>query len=134
MGPASATDRWIALVDDDESIRRSFSRALRVRGIEVQTFKSAEDYLDRAHGTPACLCLDLYLGAGMNGFELAEHLRARSIEPPIIFFTGHDARESEPMMRGRHNSLVILRKPFEVQQLLDRVLEHLRAGPSDGIA
>jgi two-component system response regulator FixJ len=127
MGPTSATDRWIGIVDDDESIRRSFSRALRVHGIAVQTFQSAEDYLNRVQGTPACLCVDLYLGAGMNGFELAEHLRAQSTSPPIIFFTGHDARESEPMMRGRHNDLVILRKPFDVQQLLDLVIEHLRA-------
>jgi len=127
MGPISATDRWIALVDDDESIRRAFSRALRSRGIAIQTFQSAEDYLNRVEGTPACLCLDLYLGAGMNGFELAEHLHAQGTAPPIIFFTGHDARESAPMMRGRHNDLVILRKPFEVQQLLDLVLEHLRS-------
>jgi FixJ family two-component response regulator len=44
--------RWVAIVDDDESIRRALGRLLRAHGIEARAFASARDYLSRAQGLP----------------------------------------------------------------------------------
>jgi FixJ family two-component response regulator len=126
-------DRWVAIVDDDESIRRALGRLLRAHGIEAQTFASARDYLDRSQGTPACLCVDLFLRDTMNGIELVEQLRARGITPPVVFITAQDERELEPMIRARHLG-VVLRKPVDVTLLLDLMVEHARADFADGRA
>lgn len=135
MASTSGTERWVAIVDDDESIRRAFARLLRAHGIEVRTFQSAKDFLNRVPGdAPACLCIDLFLGEGMNGFKLVEILRAQGITSPIVFFTGHDAREFGPMMGEQQRDVVILRKPFEAQQLLDLVIEQLRTRPTNEVS
>ena len=134
MSPTFGTDRWVAIVDDDEGVRRALARLLRVHGIEARTFSSARDYLSRVDGAPACLCVDLFLGDEMNGFELTEQLRVQGIAPPTIFFTGHDAREFGPMVGERHRGVVILRKPFDGGQLLHLVLEQLRTGLSNEVS
>ena len=134
MSETSRNERWVAIVDDDESIRRAFARLLRAHGIEVRTFESASDYLARAQGAPDFLCVDLFLGEGMNGFELAQHLRAQGEPPPIVFLTGHDASEFGPMIGDPQQKPIILRKPLDARQLLDLVLEHLRNRISNEVA
>lgn len=125
--------RWVAIVDDDESIRRALGRLLRAHGIEARAFASARDYLSRAQGMPACLCVDLFLRDTMNGIELVEQLRAQGIAPPVVFITAQDERELEPMIRDRRLG-VVLQKPVDVALLLDLMLEHARADFADGPA
>ena len=60
----------IAVVEDDEGVRRALARLLRAVGYAVQTYGSAEEFLRTGRADPVdCLLLDVYLGA-MNGFEL----------------------------------------------------------------
>ena len=87
----SVTDRQstVFLVDDDERIRISLSRALGKRGFQVSTFASAEDFLEGYDpDLPGCLVLD-YGMPGLNGLELQEHLSRERISIPIIFISGH---------------------------------------------
>src|SRR5829696_2979024 len=89
-GDAAASE-WVAIIDDHASMRSSLSRALRVHGLRVDSFASAEEYLDRV-GSPAplCLVLDMHL-PGMSGHQLAHFLaRERPPLPPVIFISGHD--------------------------------------------
>ena len=133
MSSTFAGDRWVAIVDDDESIRRALARLLRAHGIETKAFHSARDYLNRAPGTPACICLDLYLRDEMNGFELTELLRARGMLPPIIFITAQDEPELGPVINDRERS-TILRKPLDAKLLLDVVMRYASRTVSTGAA
>jgi FixJ family two-component response regulator len=88
-----ATPIYIAIVDDDESVCRSFGRLLRAAGFQPITYPSAESFLtDSKHPQFGCLVLDIQLGA-MSGIELAQRLAAEGVHTPIIFITAHDGSE-----------------------------------------
>jgi len=86
----SATPTYVAVVDDDENICRSFGRLLRAAGLQPVNYDSAESFLaDTKHPQFGCLVLDIQLGA-MSGIELAQRLSAAGERTPIIFITAHD--------------------------------------------
>ena len=81
---------YVAVVDDDEELCRSFGRFLRAAGFQPITYASAEALLaDTKHPKFDCLVLDIELG-GMSGIELAEHLLAKGTSTPFIFITAHE--------------------------------------------
>jgi FixJ family two-component response regulator len=86
----------VAVVDDDESSCRSFSRLLRAAGFQPVTYASAEAFLEDAKRPRFdCLVLDIQL-EGMSGLELGQRLVAVRDATPFIFLTAHD----EPEMRS----------------------------------
>jgi FixJ family two-component response regulator len=90
----STLTTYVAIVDDDETICRSFARLLRAAGLQAVTYDSAESFLaDRKHPQFGCLVLDIQLG-GMSGIELAEQLATTGQRTPIIFITAHDDLEA----------------------------------------
>jgi len=83
----------VAIVDDDPSLCRSFSRLLRLAGYDPWTFYSAEDFLaDEQHARFGCVLLDIQLG-GMSGLELQRAMAARGEPTAVIFVTAHDEPE-----------------------------------------
>ena len=85
------TLKLVAVVDDDRSLCRSFSRLLRLAGYEPSTFHSAEEFLaDVARDRFSCVLLDVQLG-GMSGLELQRAMSARGEATAVIFVTAHDA-------------------------------------------
>lgn len=122
---------WIAVVDDDRLTRHSLARSLRLSGINVKTFASAEAYLGRSGpGEPRCLVLDVNLKGGMSGIELYECLSSGGEPPPIIFITGHD--EISPTdTASLPGSCVCLRKPVDTNVLLSLVLSWYTNTPAD---
>jgi len=91
---SSITTTYVAVVDDDENICRSFGRLLRAAGMQPITYASAESFLaDTKHPQFGCLVLDIQLGA-MSGIELAQRLADAGGCTPIIFITAHDDPEA----------------------------------------
>ena len=81
---------YVAVVDDDENLCRSFGRLLRAAGIQPVTYPSAEAFLaDTKHPQFDCLVLDIQLG-GMSGLELGRQLTSEGGRTPFIFITAHD--------------------------------------------
>jgi FixJ family two-component response regulator len=81
---------YVAVVDDDESVCRSFGRLLRAAGIQPITYRSAEAFLaDNRRPGFDCLVLDIQL-SGMSGIELQRHLRSAGSTIPVIYITAHD--------------------------------------------
>jgi FixJ family two-component response regulator len=81
---------YVAVVDDDESLCRSFSRLLRTSGFQAVTYTSAEALLqDTKRPRFDCLVLDIQL-EGMSGLELRRRLAAGNDSTPVIFITAHD--------------------------------------------
>lgn len=97
--------RWprIAIVDDDQWIRRSLETLLKSAGLRAEAFISAEDYLAAGKHEETGWCRPLYpkggywdgrklakiildIGLpGMNGFELERRLTADRNPRPIVF-------------------------------------------------
>lgn len=110
----------VFLVDDDEAIRASLSRALAKRGYRVEAHASAASFLAAWNGgRRGCLVLD-YGMPGMNGLELQARLNAMGAELPVIFITGHGGvPESVQAIKG--GALDFLEKPFRQAALIERI-------------
>jgi two-component system, LuxR family, response regulator FixJ len=117
------------LIDDDVAVRRALALLFRSVRLEVQTFASAEEFLDlyRPHAPDArrCLVTDVRM-PGMNGLELQEELRRRNIVLPLILISGHaDVRLAVRAMRA--GALTVLEKPVNEQELIDVVHQALNS-------
>ena len=119
------TGATVFVIDDDDDVRRSLERLIGSMDLDVETFASAEDFLDRnpAIDSPACIVLDVRL-PGLSGLDLQERLVAAGLHLSIIFMTGHG---TVPMsVRAMKAGAVdFLQKPFDDQALLDAVHQAL---------
>jgi FixJ family two-component response regulator len=114
--------KFVFLIDDDESMRRSLEHVLRESGYIVQGFASAHTFLDKTEQTsPAVIVLDMQM-PDMNGIELQERLNAMARTTPIIFISG----QSHPtqIVQGMRNGAVhFLFKPFGLKDLVQAIEE-----------
>jgi FixJ family two-component response regulator len=116
-GTLKATTDLIAVVDDDESIRRTTTLLIASFGFRATAFESAESFLQsgQQHNT-SCLILDVRMPR-MNGLQFQKELAAAGCSIPIVFITAYDDKES----RGRAmqaGAVAFLGKPFSDEQLL----------------
>jgi FixJ family two-component response regulator len=113
-------NRWVAIVDDDPSVRSALARVLRTAGITVETYATAHEYLSASpERDPSCLVLDVHLG-GMTGFDLHDRLVASGSGVSVLFITAHDEVSTAELER-RAGPDGYLRKPFDGDQLLTLV-------------
>lgn len=83
------SDPIIYVIDDDESVRHSLEFLLDVAGIRVRSFSSADAFLKSSPPLAgACVITDVRM-PGMSGVELAEELRRKGTNIPVIVVTGH---------------------------------------------
>jgi FixJ family two-component response regulator len=81
-------DPIVFVVDDDPSIRDVLQRLIQSVGLHIQTFGSAQEFLNsRRPGAPACLVLDVRL-PGLSGLDLQRELAEAGIRLPIILIPG----------------------------------------------
>lgn len=78
----------VFVVDDEPAVSRAIARMLRTAGWRVETFASAEAFLDAHDGRDGCLVLDVDL-PGVDGLQLQQRLRDMGEALPIVFLTGH---------------------------------------------
>jgi len=110
----------VCVVDDDESLRRSVRNLLSSVGFRVETFASAEEFLESTHRANAgCLVLDLRM-TGMNGLDLLGHLAAMGSRIPVIILTAHGDEEARRRSLEA-GAIAFLGKPFRSDALLDAV-------------
>ena len=114
----STSEPMIYLIDDSQAVREAIKGALEFVSLEVEEFRSAEEFLIRRRGDEvACLILDIRL-PGMSGLELQAALARQRDKLPIIYISGHgDIRMSVEAMKG--GAIDFLPKPFREQDLLE---------------
>jgi RNA polymerase sigma factor (sigma-70 family) len=110
----------VFVVDDDRSVRSSLKLLISSVGLQVESFESADTFLQRKPpDAPSCLVLDVRL-RGLSGLDFQGELAARNIHIPIVFITGHgDIPMSVRAMKA--GAIEFLTKPFRDQDLLDAV-------------
>ena len=110
----------VFVVDDDQAVRDSLALLVHSVGLEVETFASAQAFLD-AYRAERCGCLitDIRM-PGMSGLELQEKLAADDIRIPVIVLTGHgDVPAAVRALKG--GAVDFVEKPFNPQALLDLI-------------
>jgi PAS domain S-box-containing protein len=113
----------ILIVEDDELVAELAAGMLGELGFEAMIAHSAKEALDRLtrEKRPKLLFSDIVMPGGLSGIELAERVRARFPELPILLTTGY----SEEV--GGAHGFPVLQKPYEMDSLagaLRRVLKH----------
>ena len=110
----------VYVVDDETSIRNSTKELAESVGLRVQTFASAQDFLQTQRpDVPGCLVLDVRL-PGLSGFDLQRELGKSKNPLPIIFISGHgDIPMSVKAMKA--GAIDFLAKPYRHQDLLDAI-------------
>ena len=110
----------VFVVDDDEAVCRSLSLLIETVGLKVQTYGSAQDFLDAYDPAQSgCLVLDVRM-PGMSGLELQSKLIAESLNIPVIIITGHsDVLLAVQAIKA--GAVDLIEKPFRDQDLLDNV-------------
>jgi FixJ family two-component response regulator len=116
----------VAVVDDDESYRVAVERLLRSAGFAVQSFGSAEAFLNSEHKQKTrCLITDIRMPE-TSGLELQARLNSDQCAIPTIFITAHgDEKMRLQAMRG--GAVKFLTKPFDGATLLDAVEAALKS-------
>src|SRR5271156_1788173 len=110
----------VAIIDDDESIRKSLVRILGAAGLEVAAFASAHEFLAAAEsGTVSCVVSDLRM-PGVDGLEFQRALHARQPYLSVVFITGHgDVPSSVTAMKA--GAVDFLEKPVRRGDLLSAI-------------
>ena len=64
----------VSVIDDDDDVRKALQLLLQSVGLNVNTFSSAQEYLDQFDvKQPGCLIVDVRM-PGMSGLELQQQL------------------------------------------------------------
>ena len=113
-------DPTVFVVDDDDAVRRFLSGLIASVGLNVETYASAQEFLDAyERGRAGCLVLDIRM-PGMSGLELQKELVERNIQIPVIILTGHgDVQIAVQTMKA--GAFDFIEKPFNNELLLDRI-------------
>ena len=102
----------ISVIDDDPSVRVATDNLLRSLGYKVETFASAEEFLQSAGSSDAsCVIADVRMPA-MGGVELQARLLTRGNRVPFIFITAfpEETIRARALMAG---AVCFLTKPFD---------------------
>jgi len=134
--PESSTPPLILVVEDSREIADLARETLGEIGYRVVVAFDAEDGLARfeealAASDPFKLVFsDVLMPGGANGVVLAEQIRERSPETPILLTTGYN---DEMSLDGpKASAFEVLGKPYLRTELIDRVQAALRRGARTG--
>jgi RNA polymerase sigma factor (sigma-70 family) len=113
--------RFVHIVEDNATFRKTIEGRLKEFGYEVSTYPSAQHLLDRlpSDDVPSCILLDVRLPE-MSGPELQERLIELGSTLPIIFLTGYsDIPIAVRTIKAGAQDFLI--KPISSEQLLQAV-------------
>jgi FixJ family two-component response regulator len=117
----------VAIVDDEEAVRKALGRLLRASGMASETFASGQEFLDSlAAQRPDCLVLDLQMPV-LNGLDVLHELAKGGQRVPTIVITAHDEAQSQAQCRSA-GAAAYLCKPLDGKVLLDTIASVVR-GP-----
>ena len=115
----------VFVVDDDEAVRGGLRRLVEAVGLNVETYGSAQQFLDSYHPEQhGCLVLDIRM-PGMGGLDLQAQLAKRGVQLPVIILTGH-ADVPMAVRALKAGAMDFIEKPFNSQALLDRIQQAIK--------
>jgi two-component system OmpR family response regulator len=115
----------LLIVDDEANIRALLSAALRLTGFDVRVAGGGREALSAAtEFEPDLVVLDVML-PDLDGFEVAQRLRASDQPVPVLFLTARDAVDD------RISGLAVggddyVTKPFSLEEVVLRIRAILR--------
>ncbi|MEW4454737.1 response regulator [Bremerella sp. JC817] len=117
-----STNPTVFVIDDDPAARESIGMLIRSLGLQVETFASAEQYLQSFDpNRPGCVITDMRM-LGLSGLELQEQLVEMGERIPVILISAH-ANMQIAVKAMRNGAITFLEKPCQQQEIIDAVNE-----------
>jgi two-component system, LuxR family, response regulator FixJ len=127
---AQVGDECVHVIDDDEAVRRSLALLLFSADYAVETYASAEGFLDATpQSMGGCVVVDVRM-PGVDGLQLQEHLTALGVHLPVVVVTGHAdiALAVRAMKAGARD---FIEKPYTNERMIEAVTAALASGRLD---
>ena len=133
MNDASAT-QTIWIIDDDQSIRWVFQKALQREGLPHRLFDNAQEALSALQREiPGAILTDIRM-PGMDGLAFMEAVKARHPRLPVIVMTAYSDLDSA-VSAYQGGAFEYLPKPFDINHalgLIHRALEESQDATGSG--
>ena len=111
----------VAVVDDEESVRKALARLLRSAGFEVESFASGTEYLNSLQTKkPDCLVIDLHMPV-LNGLDVINKMSEKGFKIPTIVITGYDGMGMTQRVITA-GAITCLHKPVDDESLISALM------------
>lgn len=125
-----APNPTIALVEDEDEVRKALVRLLRSAGFQVVAYASGDEFLRHvASQPPACVVLDLHM-PGTSGHQVQAEVIRRDIPIAVVILTGNDPLK-ERARALENGASAFLSKPVDAAALIDTI--HTVLGQNDSM-
>jgi FixJ family two-component response regulator len=107
----------IAIVDDEEHVRKALVRVLETSGFRARGFASGREFLQSCEvNPPACVLLDLAMPE-LSGADVLRALNRAHMKVPVVMISAHEDQiaRQECMREG---AVAYLCKPLDEHALL----------------
>ena len=110
----------ILIIEDEKHLANAIKQILEERKYKVDVVYSGNDGLEYGKADIYDLIILDVMLPGINGIEIAEHLRSNNIQTPIIMLTARDSLGDKiaGLDSGADDYMT---KPFEPEELLARI-------------
>lgn len=114
--PEQRFKRSVVVVEDDNFVRSLVADSLEASGFNVSTAATAADAKRLINAVdPDAVVLDIDLGPGPTGFDIAEMLKAQSADVAILFLTSIP----DPRFAGRDEKAVYKNAAYLNKHLIE---------------
>lgn len=111
----------VYVIDDDESIRKSFSRLFRSANFDVETYSSPDEFLGKPFkNEDSCILMDIRM-PGTTGFDLQKRLAESKTTIPVVVVSASDDYQVRDVAR-KLGATLFFRKPVDDQAILDAIM------------
>jgi two-component system, cell cycle sensor histidine kinase and response regulator CckA len=118
--------RTILVVEDDDAVRIPTSEFLKMEGFKVLQARTGEEAVHVVQQNRCCLDIlitDIVMPK-MTGRQVAERLLELHSDLKVLYMSG-ETDEEHPACAGHSHQGAVLRKPFRLETLKDRIHELL---------
>ncbi len=119
----------ILLLEDDLNLRETIVEELEEAGFEITATDNSDEVLELTYESRYSLYLFDVNVIGMSGFKLLEALREAGDETPTIFLTSKN-KTADVVEGFEVGASDYLKKPFDIDELIARMLRFLKAKKS----
>lgn len=116
----------VLIVDDEPGIRETLRGVLEDEGFAVVTAASGEECLELSRARNfACILLDIWLGAGIDGLDTLKELREEGNDSAVVMISGHGNIETA-VRSTKLGAFDFIEKPLSIERTLVTVRNAVR--------